>query len=131
MMVHRTDNEKGLETFMTVVADPLRESFKSSKVHGGGARQILREFIRHDNVSAHEDHVNETRYNIAWRNWAMICDLAEKVWLHYQGTFDKMLALLTTGSGSATPLTSAFDLVMSTTPMTTFSSSTGRMESRS
>ena len=50
----------------------------------------------------------------------MICDLAEKIWLHYQGTFDKMLALLTTGSGSATPLTSAFDLVMSNTPMTTF-----------
>jgi hypothetical protein len=32
----------------------------------------------------------------------MICDLAEKIWLHYQGTFDKMLATLTTGSGSAT-----------------------------
>jgi hypothetical protein len=50
----------------------------------------------------------------------MICDLAEKIWLHYQGTFDKMLALLTTGSCSATPLTSAFDLVMRTTTMTTF-----------
>ena len=103
MIVHRTDNEKGLETFMTVVADPLRESFQGSKVRGVSARQILHEFIRHDNVSAHEDHVNETRYNIAWRNWAMICDLAEKIWLHYQGTFDKMLATLIIGPGSSIP----------------------------
>ena len=120
MTVHRNDNEKSLNTFMEVVADPLRASFQGSKIHGVSARQILKQFIAYENTSSHEDHVKEYRYNIAWRNWAMICDLAEKIWLHYQGTFDKMLALLTTGSGSATPLTSAFDQVMSTTTMTTF-----------
>ena len=119
MTGHCNDNKKALNTFLMEVADSLRASFKSSKVHGRGARDILREVIRHNNVSAHEDHVNETRYNVAWRDWAMICDLAEKLWLHYQGTFDKMLALLTTDSGPATSLTSAFDKILSTAPMTT------------
>jgi hypothetical protein len=125
MMVHRNDNEKSLETFMKVVSGPLRASFQSSKIHKVSARQILQQFIAYDNTSSHEDHVKEYRYNIAWRNWAMICDLGEKVWLHYQGTFDKMLALLTTGSGSATQLTYAFDQVMVTAPMTTFQLVTG------
>ena len=115
MEVHRNDNQQNLVTFMGVVSVPLSEVFQGSKIYDSGARQILHEFIRHDNAIAHEDHVNETRYNIAWRNWAMICDLAEKVWLHYLGTLDKMMDTFFVGSGSSTLETSAFDMVMGTT----------------
>jgi hypothetical protein len=120
MTVHRDDNQQNLDTFMRVAAGPLSAMFQGGKIYDVSARQSLHEFISYDNTSAHEDHVKEYRYNIAWRNWAMINDLAEKVWLHYQGTFDKMLAILTSGSVSATPVTSAFDQVMRTTTMTTF-----------
>ena len=91
MEVYQHDNQKSLDRFMSVVSGPLRDVFQGGNIYNTRARQILHEFVRHDNDSAHVDHVKETRYNVAWRNWAMICDLAEKVWLHYLGTLDKMM----------------------------------------
>ena len=53
---------------MSVVSGPLRDVFQGGKIYDTRARQILHEFILHDNVSAHDDHVKETRYNVSWRN---------------------------------------------------------------
>jgi hypothetical protein len=58
----------------------------------------------------------------------MVCDLAEKVWLHYRGTLDKMMDTLFVGSGSSTPEISAFDKVMGTTPITTWRIHDGKLE---
>ena len=77
-------DQKSLAKFMSVVSGPLRAVFQSGKIYEACARHILHEFVQHDNDNAHVDHVKETCYNVAWRNWAMVCDLAEKVWLHYQ-----------------------------------------------
>ena len=94
----RQDSQDCLASFMGVVSGPLRAVFQSGEIYDTRARHILNEFVRHDIDKAHADHLNESLYNLAWRNWAMI----EKVWLHYRGTFDKMLDILLVGSGSST-----------------------------
>jgi hypothetical protein len=77
----RQDSQDCLAIFMGVVSGPLRAVFQGGKIYDPSARYILNEFVLHDVDKAHADHLAESLYNLAWRNWAMIGDLAEKVWL--------------------------------------------------
>jgi hypothetical protein len=58
----------------------------------------------------------------------MIGDLTEKVWLHYRGTFDKMLDLLLVGSGPSTQETLTFDKGILKTPISTYRLHNGELQ---
>jgi hypothetical protein len=109
MKLLHNDCRDALAVLMNTISGPVCAAFQNGKCYDSNARFFLNERIRIDVDVMHADHVLEHAHNLAWRNWAMICDLAEKVWLHYRNNFDKMLDLILVGQDPPTLLTAVFD----------------------